>query len=327
MDMSAFDASSEDGAARLPISRHPAFRAIVGLSLACLLGLGSLVLPAAVLERIIAATGAAVLIPAAAPPLGLPARVVIAGAVALAGALAGVAIARRLVRMADGEAPARGMRRPIQAREELGAVSFAEGFGLPVGPRSMLADGESGVPGERLSMAPLAGAPDGDDDPAIAELGHVADQAAEPIEPPQQPSPAPLPFSAPSLARRTAAGLQAGTSEVSSGVPFGEPDVIRLVQRLRASIDRRRARLDGAVPASAATLPAPSDVAPALAEEAAQGIAAYFGKPALVMTRSRRGAAVATPAPSAARAPRDQAETDAALRAALVTLQRLSGTV
>ena len=65
-----------DEAARLPVSLHPAFPAIVALWFAALLGIGSLVLPAALLDRVVSATSLASLLPAASPPLGTPGKLV-----------------------------------------------------------------------------------------------------------------------------------------------------------------------------------------------------------------------------------------------------------
>ena len=109
----AFDSSGAHGA-RPPISLHPAFPAVVALWFACLLGLGSMVLPVALFERIAAASGIVALIPAAASPFGFAARGLIAVAMAIAGALLGRAIARRVAHAHDGrdDSQARGARRP-----------------------------------------------------------------------------------------------------------------------------------------------------------------------------------------------------------------------
>ena len=96
----AFDSSDAQDASRPPISLHPAFPAIVALWFAALLGVGSLMLPAVLLERLATMTGLAD------APLGFLERAVIALGAALAGAIAGVAIARR-VGSAHGERPTR----------------------------------------------------------------------------------------------------------------------------------------------------------------------------------------------------------------------------
>src|SRR5688500_11745138 len=92
----AFDSPYEEEAVQPPISLHPAFPAIVALWFAALLGVGSLVLPAVLLDRMVEVTGISALIPAASPPLGMTARSLIAIAGALVGAGLGVTIARRV---------------------------------------------------------------------------------------------------------------------------------------------------------------------------------------------------------------------------------------
>jgi len=78
------------------VSAHPAFPAIVALWFAVLLGLGSLVVPVQALERLVAMIGIANFLPAAAPPLGPTARIVIALVAALFGAGLGFVAARRM---------------------------------------------------------------------------------------------------------------------------------------------------------------------------------------------------------------------------------------
>jgi len=92
----AVDSQYDSEAARLPVSLHPAFPGIVALWFAALLGIGSLVLPSVLLDRVVSATGLASLLPAAAPPLGMTTRAIIAILGALAGAALGVAVARRV---------------------------------------------------------------------------------------------------------------------------------------------------------------------------------------------------------------------------------------
>jgi len=115
---------------------HPAFPAIVALWFAVLFGLGSLVLPPILVERAVAVTGIDALIPAAAPPLGTTARIAIASAMALFGALLGFVIAQRVASAQAAARPARtggrpydddvfqdlAIRRPISAHDELGST-------------------------------------------------------------------------------------------------------------------------------------------------------------------------------------------------------------
>ncbi len=122
-----------------PISTHPAFPAIVALWFAALFGIGSMVLPDALVENAIATIGLHKILPAAAPPLGFTARAMIALVVAGIGLVAGLFLARKVaqsqaapkersrdlqLKEADRhpDAPA---KRPISARAELGS----EGLG------------------------------------------------------------------------------------------------------------------------------------------------------------------------------------------------------
>ena len=106
----AFDSSGSRDASRPPISLHPAFPAVVALWFAALLGLGSMVLPVVLIERVVEITGLAALVPAASPPLGFMARGLIALASAVAGAAIGVAIARRVAQRARRRPPLAGQQ-------------------------------------------------------------------------------------------------------------------------------------------------------------------------------------------------------------------------
>jgi hypothetical protein len=174
----AFDDSDTGYAARPPISAHPAFPAIVALWFSALLGLGSMVLPAVLVESALLATGLASLVPALNPPLDLPARGLVALAAALAGALIGLAIARRVASAQERQpAPrfakfvASTPRQPISVNEELGGQGLVNGSGMPVTRRRALAITEDDRPSDFLYTAPLPGedpygppAPDAGDD-------------------------------------------------------------------------------------------------------------------------------------------------------------------
>jgi hypothetical protein len=425
---SQYHSQSGSEAVRPPVSLHPAFRAIVALWFAALLGIGSLVLPAALLERVVSASGLASLLPAASPPLGLTARALIAVIGALAGAALGIAVARRVAGAHAPQAESRAAklaavaRRPISVHDELGGEGLTNGESLPISHRRALAISEDDrpsdflyrarLPGEDLDApAPFAAAPIvtavPDDEPLeLSELvyedeGNGADGDLDmtdasdisPVRPSHQHYAyglEPLPFAAPSLARRTPEpesepDLQLETVAVEDAVevradwqtaPLGALGLVQLVQRLGATIERRRELM-----ANAAALPsempaafAEPDFEPAAREEAVQAMAAFFGsapalqprsllgmknpcapksefvrveepddeaelaEPAVVFpgqqepATSRRlfdppgvlGKASGTPAAAMA-APRAPADADAALRAALATLQRMSG--
>jgi hypothetical protein len=183
----AFDSSGSRDASKPPISLHPAFPAVVALWFAALLGLGSMVLPVALIERVVEITGFSALVPAAAPPLGFTARGLIALGAALTGAAIGVAIARRVARAHDGSRPSRvakfakGARRPIDVNEELGGEGLVNGFSLPVNRRRALAIAEDDRPSDFLYMAPLPGHED-DHAPAFDQPAVAPTAAEEPLE-------------------------------------------------------------------------------------------------------------------------------------------------
>lgn len=79
-----------------PITRHPLFPAIVALWFATLLGVGSLLLRTSLVEGAVVASHLDALIPAAAPPLGTTARLMLAGLLSLPGGVIGWVLAKRL---------------------------------------------------------------------------------------------------------------------------------------------------------------------------------------------------------------------------------------
>ncbi|ROT96702.1 hypothetical protein EB810_01745 [Altererythrobacter sp. FM1] len=134
-------------AAKPPVSAHPAFPVIVALWFCALFGIGSMVLPAALLEKVVASTGISVVIPAAAPPLGMTARILIALAAAGIGVVAGLFVARKVAASQGNTTPARSRsiasgpeekaestadplstKKPISAHEELGSDRFDAPF-------------------------------------------------------------------------------------------------------------------------------------------------------------------------------------------------------
>ncbi|KPL69235.1 hypothetical protein SZ64_14670 [Erythrobacter sp. SG61-1L] len=127
------------------ISAHRLFPAVVALWFAALFGLGLIVLPSTAVERIVSASGMAAIIPAAAPPLGFTAHLLLALVAACGGALAGYFAAKMLApRRPRSErkdraqkdhiktvpvqrrrmAPEAG-RRPLSAMEDLGPPIIA----------------------------------------------------------------------------------------------------------------------------------------------------------------------------------------------------------
>lgn len=90
---------------------HPLFPAIVALWFAALFGLGSLAIRPALIEGVVLAIRLNALVPAAAPPLGLTARLLIAVGLAVLGAGIGAVLARRLAASATAPVARRTPRR------------------------------------------------------------------------------------------------------------------------------------------------------------------------------------------------------------------------
>ena len=145
-----------------PITSNPLFPAVVALWFGAAFGLGSLAVRPSLLEELVLNSHIDLIIPAAAPPLGVTARIFLALIMAALGATLGIMLARRLTRPkpevyerkrgardlaatmpnvrsrdAHPDAPA---RRPISAHEELGGEAPLEDDRAPaVGP-GMLAN-------------------------------------------------------------------------------------------------------------------------------------------------------------------------------------------
>ncbi len=83
---------------KMPVSRHPLFPLVVGMWFAALFGLGCLALRPALIEHFVQAWHIDLLIPAAAPPLGITARILLAGMLFVIGGALGFFLARKLGR-------------------------------------------------------------------------------------------------------------------------------------------------------------------------------------------------------------------------------------
>ena len=201
-----------------PITSNPLFPAVVALWFGALFGLGSLAVRSSLLEDLVLKSHIDLIIPAAAPPLGVTARILLALVMAAVGAMLGIMLTRRLTRPepevyerkrgakdlaaqsprvrardAHPDAPA---RRPISAHDELGGApaiadnhASASGPGMLANRRRALAiihDEPQFVP---LDLAPLPGGG------AIQPLDLAA--LALPADPAPQAAPAQLPAATP----------------------------------------------------------------------------------------------------------------------------------
>ena len=210
------------GKIKAPISSHPVFPAIVALWFAALLGLGSLVLPVVLLEKAITATGLASVLPAAQPPLGVTALILIALSAASVGAIAGLSIARKVAAAQAAPAPRRRRaepsqadcdpeaKRPISAREELGMDGLdapAERSAPPIaGRRRALSVTDENRRSDFLESAPLPGC-DPQDPPALEDDPLDLGDFAQPEE--QQPEDEPSEPEQPATAAFGSASLSA----------------------------------------------------------------------------------------------------------------------
>lgn len=176
----------------MPISRHPLFPAIVALWFGALFGLGSLAVRPTLLEELVLAGGIDTLVPAAAPPLGLTARILLALGMALLGGVIGATVARRIARpkpqlrqrrrsAATSAGTARGYANSASGHEFFDNDADEDeddddlAF-LSPNKRRSLAISEDETPLELREFAPLPGG-------GAPQILNVSDVAAEPIRP------------------------------------------------------------------------------------------------------------------------------------------------
>lgn len=169
----ALDEAKPGKGAKRPVSAHPAFPFVVALWFAALLGFGSLILPVQLLERLSVASGLASIVPPAAPPLGFTARILIAMAATLGGAVLGFVIARLALREKKSD-PVRRMA--LNAHEELGEEGLDPSRNEHRRRSLALAD-DGDQRSEFLPTVPVPGARDEDEADDLPEA--VADSAPQ----------------------------------------------------------------------------------------------------------------------------------------------------
>ncbi|MGX7951346.1 hypothetical protein ACWPM1_02160 [Tsuneonella sp. HG249] len=272
--------------AKAPISAHPAFPAIVALWFAGLLGLGSMVMPPVVIERVSNAGGIA--------SLGEYARTAVALAGAALGALAGLAIARRVAAATGARrTPAAGedfAKAPLSAPDELGEDGFDAEPSLAVAE-----DFESAELVEDDDIGDF----DSEELPPAAEISAAGDWISEDR-------------------KREALHREEGepegtvaeaTATPADSRPLGELAMVELVERLARALQQHRDRAG-----DAADMPGAAPVERPLAEEPAEFDTAEplaENYPSLLSMRR---------AP-----PREPGDNERALREALQKLERMSG--
>lgn len=263
-----------------PISSHPLFPAVVALWFGALFGLGSLAIRPALIEGAVLKTGLDWLIPAAAPPLGVTARILIALIMASLGAAIGAALAVGLTRPRAVVPKRKRTAANPCADEEPGEA--LNGLGLLAGRRRALAAKDEERPSEPHDLAPLPGGDTQIFDVSATMLtpvagldpGADAPTAEAPLDLSFFPASAPVALQLPSdempalLAEREAPAMSepaqiVGTPVSEDRVPAPQPepapvaadplaasalgsapadlDMVDLARRLQESMARRRA--------------------------------------------------------------------------------------
>ena len=290
----------DNAPARVPISAHPAFPLIVGLWFAALLGLGTIVLPAVVLEKAAGMTGLSDVFPQADAPLTAGARAAFALLATVLGLVGGLMLARRV---AEGQVVPRAPRRrtplggggaapprPLSVHDDLGEAAIAPAIDeqhKPIpGRRRALAAIEDERPSDFLLAAPLPGdeaasppqLPAEEDAmserPSDIEIPAPHDEAADEADAPEPYVPSldtrkPRDFAAPpphESAPEAAPESTGETLEPLSLEPIDAPledlGMVQLAERLGRSMQRRLSESKPQPEPEEATLAVPPPVVP-----------------------------------------------------------------
>jgi len=197
------DRRKSSGKSKPPITSHPLFPAIVALWFGALFGLGSLAIRPGLLESMVLALHIDTLVPAAAPPLGLTSRILLALVMSGIGGLIGATIAHRIaaprperrerrrgagVVAGSAHGVSEGRRRPLTADVDYSPRDFDEHAPLPGGSPQILNvsdfDFDEPAPARPAVHALHANEPAPSPAPASVEVrlvgGRSADDAAVP---------------------------------------------------------------------------------------------------------------------------------------------------
>lgn len=334
--------------AKAPVSAHPAFPAIVALWFAALLGIGTLVLPVVLLERMAEASGLSSLFVAAQAPLGMTARIVIALVAAAIGGLVGIAIAARIAAShkagdqssaTSASAPFEGQaaKRPISALEELGpdGIDADAADATPTDAESWIDDTEQATP-----VADHAPFDDSDrapgHQPQDSEIeAHWHSSTEDALEETRAPLPVDEEFPVEQVGEYREQGF--GHAAIDDGQPgtampgaAREPSIVELVERFAKALQQHRetTRLEQVRPpvgVSESDEDETFDGPAATAEEGYSSLLAMTGSGPSQRDAVRLAGSGDEPVvPFPSQRP-DRAQTEGALRDALEKLQKLSG--
>lgn len=266
---------------------HRAFALVVALWFCVALGLGMMVMPMPVIERLVGWSGLAQVLPAASPPLGASARLLLAVAAGAAGALCGFALGRaigmghRADHLGTGHDHLRAHRQPIRASLDLGDIFDTMARPGPA-PGPHVAKEDAAADDLDLALPTLRQGPAKADqipaarpkqEPAL-ELTHEAEEQGEetglehaPTQPPGLPARSYAPDPGPRADPPSSPGSPETEGETT---PAAAPPEFRARARkddpLKEALDRPAARQPHG--------PAPFDQAPAHQGSAHQGLVA-----------------------------------------------------
>ena len=218
------------------ISKHRLFPALVTLWFGALFGLGSLAVQSNLLETLVVSARIDRLIPAAAPPLGDTARILIALILTALGALLGAVIASRIARPGPEFSEQEDGTSPIEApADQLSQDTHVE-----------MGDAQPTLARRRGSLAPFED--DGRDYPDFASLPGGAPQILNIAE---------IDFAVPAEVAGAVADKPAQTDDLEA------LDMVSLAERLVNSLSNRRTQKDagGALPANEAIIGAEPEAA------------------------------------------------------------------
>ncbi|HET9628072.1 MAG TPA: hypothetical protein VFP14_01170 [Novosphingobium sp.] len=263
------------GTGRRGIVAHRFYPAVVALWLATILAIGSMAMPVRLLEGAAAALQLDVLVPAARPPLGFTARLLVSFVLALSGGGAGYLAAqaqrRRTLRLPDRVLRARpepiaaesteptrseALRQPDPAGDDEDLVRLAAALGSQPSRRRALTSetAEASPPVLEISALPALEPLK----PSVREPNLPAPDLApeaEPVEPAVMAAPSVVQPAGPVF--RTAAELGGEAAMRLCAAPLESLGLVQLVERFTIALQARRLRNSATVSPEAGAAAAP----------------------------------------------------------------------